>query len=157
MKTVLLMTMALIALAAPATAMAASDATPGKLVATSGSHSSATGRAICSTVWAQYQRNGLTGGRLWDYRETINYCRAGGLIQSHNITRTGHGSLTWDWEGTNSTDHWGGNGKTRVGGSGQGHFQSNIRAPFVTENNYPWVSITVYGDGHWTHNQTCGC
>jgi hypothetical protein len=132
-------------------------ATSGGAGETSGQTTSTTGRTTCATVWTQYQRNGLTGGRLWDYRETINVCRGGGLIQSHNITRTGHGSLTWDWEGTNSTDHWGGNGMTRVGGSGQGHFQSNIRAPFVTENNYPFVSITYYADGHWTHNATCGC
>jgi len=146
-------------------AMAASDATPGPVVTTVTSEDSVSPDARGFThhrVEITQTRSGLTGGRLWDYTEIMNWDTNSGWVWNTTIQRVGHGSWTWDWEGTNETNHWGCDGCIYEGWMGQGHFQSNIRAPFLTENNYPKISVTGYGkrqsNGHfYTYSRSCGC
>jgi len=153
MKTVLLLTMALIGLSVPATAMASSDATPGKTGTTASvSPRSASG---CSVYTLKVYRDGVFGGRLWTWTTRMNVCWAGGQITKGTVTRTGTGSVTWVYDRIIDSSKWGGVGSYRVGWYAQAKFTSAL-VQYV-DSDAPWESATIYDDGHWTHNQSCGC
>lgn len=150
-------------LVAPATASAASDATPGKLVTriTESSQPSQRAGYIHRQVTITQTRSGITGGRLWDVSEHVDWQTRAGWVWNTSMQRSAHGS-TWENDGPVWTNHWGCDGCVNEGWTTKWHMASVPRAPLITENNYPQISVTVYGsqqsNGHYyTYSRSCGC
>ena len=153
----------LVVLVGVASAHAASDATPGKLV-TRVVETQAPARASYTSrqVTITQTRYGITGGRLWDVSEHVDWQTRAGWVWNTSMQRSAHGSLTWENDGPVWTNHWGCDGCTNEGWTTKWHMASVPRAPLITENNYPQISVTVYGsvqsNGHYyTYSRSCGC
>ena len=154
----------LVALCAPQAAQAASDTTPGKLVTRITETSQPSQRAGYTSrqVTISYTRYGITGGRLWDVDEHVDWQTRAGWVWNTSLQRHSNGSLTWKNDGVVWTNHWGCDGCVNEGWTTKWHMASNPQAPLITENNYPQISVTVYGspqsNGHYyTYSRSCGC
>jgi hypothetical protein len=162
MKKFTLITLFLV-FAFPAVAEASSDATPGRLVTTVTHHTSTGERGMTHhDARISQARYGLFGGRLWDMWESIGWDTQNGWVYNTTLARDGNGSVTWHNDGRSGSNHWGGSGlgKAYEGWKTEWHFESNIHDPIlgvITENNYPHVSMTAWGNGTTSSSKGCGC
>lgn len=113
----------------------------------------------CRSARVEVDRHGaLFGGELWYRAQRVSWCvsRAGYVTWAKRTLSYGHNSF-WEYAGDawrDSNAHW----NSRYFGV-RSHFQGWI-GPKVTgiyENNWPQITMTVYGDLHFTYRGRCGC
>jgi hypothetical protein len=86
------------------------------------------------------------GEWCWSYEQTTWFYYDGSVIVGvPYVEIRGSTALFWSYEGIKSeSDGWG-PGDTWYKYYSQGHFKIGIG--WLTDNDYPWIRHTVYGDG----------
>ena len=99
------------------------------------------------------------GVRMWSIWEQYNYGTRAGWVWTAQRTCDGTGSVAWNYNGCVKLNHWGHLGYIFVGGKIKGDMKSRVSTPWwdLGEHHYPTISMTVYGDGHYTYTRHCGC
>jgi hypothetical protein len=103
----------------------------------------------CRTVWAGRRKKSLAGAVVWRYRQTIYWCWKSNKITYLSRTRWGKTYyFCWDFKGhIGNASSW--NARWSYRAFTQGKFKWEC-APFDV-SVYPWVKMTVYGNGTWTY------
>ena len=99
------------------------------------------------------------GVRMWSFWEEYHYGTRAGWVWTAQRFCDGTGSAAWNYNGCTLLNHWGHLGYTFVGGKAKADMASRISTPWwnIGEHHYPTISMTVYGDGHYTYTRDCGC
>jgi hypothetical protein len=121
------------------------------------SYDAAAGR--CRTRWAKYKFVNLTHTfTLWTYYQQVRWCWRGGIVTAFRRDRwSGGTSLGWTFDGhvyTNcgptDVEHCTGKvGAYSENAMTEGHYHVclGVIGINICRNKYPWLSITVHGDG----------
>lgn len=115
------------------------------------------GAAALSTYcrWAQvqvYYKN-VFGMKLVAYFQRINWCYNGSTVTSHSRTRWGEAYAPfWQFKGNIGSSEAGGTGHTYYRSWTQGSFALCLPYIGCGQYKYPWISMTVYRNGSWSHS-----
>jgi len=104
--------------------------------------------------WVQVERRSYsaTGVHLYSYFQRIDFCYDGEWITSCTRNRWGEVyAPLWEFVGHIGNVESGGVGYNLYYAWTKGHFRLVINGVPI-DHGYPWIEMTVYGDGHWTHD-----
>ena len=104
--------------------------------------------------WAQvevYYTN-IFHQKLVAYFQKINWCYNGSTVTSHTRIRWGETyALFWQFKGNIGSRESGGNGHTYYEAWTQGEFALCLPYVGCGQYKYPWIDMTVRGNGSWSY------
>lgn len=113
-----------------------------------------TGQLDGGCKWVQVERRAFSGMgiHVYSYFQRIDFCYDGEWITSYSRSRWGEVyTPNWHFRGHVAQSQQGGVGYNLYRSWTKGHFQLVI-GDWVVDNDYPWIEMTVYGDGSWDHS-----
>lgn len=107
--------------------------------------------SACSWVVFERLQYSYAGVHLWSYFQRIDWCWDGSTITSKTRTRWAEiYAPGWEFVGHIGNSESGSVGQWFYRAWTQGHFR--LCGGGTCWNVYPWIDMTVYGDGTWTGN-----
>ena len=132
-------------------------------VATTQVHTTGGTMAVPSTLsaattycrWAQVSvtEYNIIHIKLFTYYQKIEWCYNGSVVLSHSRYVWGTVSYPWwEYKGTILSEQHGGNYYSYYSSYVKGHFVYCPIKLSCIQNKYPWISMTVRGNGSWSYS-----
>jgi hypothetical protein len=113
------------------------------------------GQGRCRTRWAARKQHNVFGGLQWSYYEQVRWCWNGSAVTQFRRDRwVGGTGYAWGWDGHVYSNCVAETCPGMVGSwaeyaATQGHFHVCLGMLGISlcRHKYPWITITVYGNG----------